>query len=231
MLSRFRQRASLAARNRSDSDTNENRAQAGFTLVELLVAMVILSIVMGMTTLAVRTVAQTYVSLTGNTDSLRLNARATNRITKTVRGGTEIKVLNGVNLPAFEQAGPTDLSLYVSQPTPRKVSFTLTDDELVEETTNATAETGPYWQFPANPDQSVLIASKIPPESPRPLFRYYDSLDQEVDVSSSADQTDPEVLSRIVAVQLTLTVQTSANTPPTEISNRVELPNLGVVKQ
>ena len=230
MFPQHKQRV-MAATNPSDSAIEEGRTQAGFTLIELLVTMVILSIVMGMTTLAVRTVAQTYVSLTGNTDSLRLNARAANRITKTVRGGTEIKVLNDVNLPAFEQAGPTDLSLYVSQPTPKKVRYTLTNDELVEETTEATADTGPYWQFSASPDQSVLIASKIPPESPRPLFRYYDSLDQEVDVTNPADQTDLDVLSRIVAVELTLTVQTTENTPATEISNRVELPNLGVVKQ
>ncbi len=83
---------------RLDDTSNDN----GFTLVELLTTMVLLGIVLSIATLAMSSAANSYVDQKTYSDTLRLNTSAMNTMTKTIRGGTEIKVLNADNLPAFK---------------------------------------------------------------------------------------------------------------------------------
>ncbi len=205
---------------------------SGFTLVELLTTLVILGITLSIATLAMSSAANSYVDQRTYSDTLRLNTTAMNIMTKTIRGGTEIKVLNADNLPAFKTASAGEIEVFVARSQrPELVRFFIDEENrLVQTTTPAKAEsTAPYWEFSETPETSVVIAYTVPDSEKENIFSYYDSNDNELAMSGGSSTTTQ--LSQIRSVRIDLTIDTSPDqATPVELINTVVLPNLGVIK-
>ena len=204
----------------------------GFTLVELLTTMVLLGIVLSIATLAMSSAANSYVDQKTYSDTLRLGTTAMNVMTKTIRGGTEIKVLNSDNLPAFKTATSGEIEVFVAQSErPELVRFFVNDEnKLVRQTTPANPDSAaPYWEFSDDPESNNIIAYTVPEDEKDNIFTYFDSNDEEMDLSSVSDQSNQ--LSRIRSVRIDLTIDTDPNqATPVELINTVVLPNLGVIQ-
>ncbi len=205
----------------------ENPKDAGFTLVELLITMVLLGIVLAITTLAMSAAANSYVDQRTYSDTLRLNTTAMNIMTKTIRGGTEIQVLNSDNLPAFKTASSGEIAVFVARSAgPELVRFFIDDgNRLVREVTRTDPDSNaPYWEFAEAPESATVIAYTVPDDERDNIFTYYDSDDEEIDTSNDTQ------LSQISSVRIDLTIDTDPEqASPVELINTVVLPNLGVV--
>ncbi len=213
---------------RLDDTSNDN----GFTLVELLTTMVLLGIVLSIATLAMSSAANSYVDQKTYSDTLRLNTSAMNTMTKTIRGGTEIKGLNADNLPAFKTAQSGEVEIFVAKSErPELVRFFVNDqNQLARQVTPADENsTAPYWEFPDAPVSTDIIAYTVPPDEADNIFTYFDSNDEEIDISTGSTQGTQ--LSRIRSVRIDLTIDVDPDqATPVEIVNTVVLPNLGVIQ-
>ncbi len=208
---------------------NDISEDEGFTLVELLTTMVLLGIVLTVATLAMSSAANSYVDQKTYSDTLRLNTSAMNIMTKTIRGGTEIKVLNSDNRPAFNIAKAGEVEVFVAQSTrPELVRFFINNDnQLVREVTPASTDsTPPYWEFSETPESSGVIAYTVPDDERDSIFTYFDGNDDEIDTSGDSGLAD------IRSVRIDLTIDTNpGKATPVELINTVVLPNLGVVQE
>ncbi len=198
----------------------------GLTLVELLTTMVLLGIVLTIATLAMSSAANSYVDQKTYSDTLRLNTAAMNIMTKTIRGGTEIQVLNSDNEPAFKTASSGEIEVFVARSAgPELVRFFVDDsNRLVRDITPHNPDSrAPFWEFAGVPESSTIIAYTVPDDERDSIFTYYDSDGQEIDTSNDSR------LSEIRSVRIDLTIDTDPNqAAPVELINTVVLPNLGV---
>ncbi|MDQ1620420.1 MAG: hypothetical protein QOE19_2989 [Actinomycetota bacterium] len=208
---------------------------AGFTLTELMVTMVLLSLVMSMSLLAVRSLNKQILNTNTRVDSTNIASVGMNNISKAVRAASEIQVNNGANLPAFVSIGSEAVTFYSNLGAgPVRVAYSINANrELVESRTLgvyvATPAAGnPYWTF-AGATSNRLVARKIPAGLATPIFTYYDGADATVPVPS----TSAAVLSTVETVKITLTVQALSTTKaaPVTLVNRIALPNLGIAKR
>ncbi len=213
--------------NRRDS----KGAQAGFTLTELLVSMVLLLIVSGMLITSVVAIDRAVMKDQAAGANLDIARVGMNRMTNNVRAGMEIQQLSGPNLPAFAAIAPESLTVYASLgAVPTKVTYSVDSQRrLIETKVPGTANSGPYWTFTATPVVTI-VGSQIPAGTASPLFTFNDSTGAPLTVQTSTDST---VLSTIKSVTISLTVNTNpaqgfANTT---LTNAVVLPNLGVAKR
>ena len=108
--------------------------------------------------------------------------------------------------------------------------FVNNQNQLVRETTPVSeGSTAPYWEFSDTPESSAVIAFTIPDDEKDNIFTYFDANDEEIDVSTSGNQTSQ--LSRIRSVRIDLTIDTDPDqATPVELINTVVLPNLGVIQ-
>ncbi len=202
--------------------------QGGFTMAELLVTMVLLSIVGTMMVTTVTIISGTVVREQATGESLDIARVGMNRMTKAIRAGTEIPVSGSSNLPAFASIGPTTMTVYASlgaAPTKIQYSINATRD-LIETQWPADTSNAPYWTFGTTP-RVEIIASKIPAGAT--LFVYNDANGAPVSPQTTTDTT---VLSLVRSVDITAIVNANpAKGADVTISSTVVLPNLGVVKR
>ncbi|MCB1511658.1 MAG: prepilin-type N-terminal cleavage/methylation domain-containing protein [Hyphomicrobiaceae bacterium] len=220
----------------------EDERTEGFTLVELLVTMTILLVLLGMVFVAFVAVTQSFLTQEAYTDSLRVNASAMNRMTETIRAGTEIQVEDAANRPAFVVAGPNEMVVYISKrPVPERTIFSVDQDTLVMGTAPADLSSDPYWEFPGDDGGELSLSSygevrqiahRIPESRPS-IFTYYDAEGQDLGISTLLTLPDDRTtLQRIRSVEIRLTVDSQPTFgSPVEIQDRVVLPNLGVIQE
>ena len=218
-----------------------SRSDAGLTLLELLVAMGVSSILIALVATVFVTTSRVFTDQEGATDSARMASTAMNEVTRVVRAGTELPESGKTaNTPVFAYAGAGSLELSASMnaaisifSAPVKVSFGRNSaNELVETRWAADRYLKIYWKFRDSPASARTIArSLLAPDKTRPLFRYFDkdgaALTPAAGASLSEDQRR-----NIASVQITMQVQAngSGRTAPVAIQNMVGLPNLGVAR-
>lgn len=218
-----------------------SRSDAGLTLLELLVAMGVSSILIALVATVFVTTSRVFTDQEGATDSARMASTAMNEVTRVVRAGTELPESGKTaNTPMFAYAGAEKIEMAAfidaessKDPAPVKVSFGRNSaNELVETRWAAYRYLKIYWKFRDSPASARTIArSLLAPDKTRPLFRYFDkdgaALTPAAGASLSEDQRR-----NIASVQITMQVQAngSGRTAPVAIQNMVGLPNLGVAR-
>lgn len=218
-----------------------SRSDAGLTLLELLVAMGVSSILIALVATVFVTTSRMFTDQEGATDSARMASTAMNEVTRVVRAGTELPESGKTaNTPVFAYAGAEKIEMAAfidaessKDPAPVKVSFGRNSaNELVETRWAADRYLKIYWKFRDSPASARTIArSLLAPDKTRPLFRYFDkdgaALTPAAGASLSEDQRR-----NIASVQITMQVQAngSGRTAPVAIQNMVGLPNLGVTR-
>jgi len=218
-----------------------SRSDAGLTLLELLVAMGVSSILIALVATVFVTTSRVFTDQEGATDSARMASTAMNEVTRVVRAGTELpEAGKTANTPVFAYAGAEKIEMAAfidaessKDPAPVKVSFGRNSaNELVETRWAADRYLKIYWKFRDSPASARTIArSLLAPDKTRPLFRYFDkdgaALTPAAGASLSEDQRR-----NIASVQITMQVQAngSGRTAPVAIQNMVGLPNLGVAR-
>ncbi|RKR75526.1 PulJ/GspJ family protein [Frondihabitans australicus] len=227
-----------AFRRRLATVTGSDRAQdRGISLVELLVAMMVFSILLAMTVgffVSANTASVTNKQITNTTGSA---SNGINELTRVIRGAVTNGVANQTApAPAFATAGSNTMLLYTSINTsstsassPEMVQFSVSGTSLIEQTWQPTLTNG-YYVFPSTnstPATTRVVASPIvlPSAGGPNLFTYIDTNNAAITMSNGAV---PNVAA-IAAVQVNLQVGT-ANTASqsTLLTNIVGLPNLNV---
>lgn len=215
--------------------------EQGMTLLELVVAMAVSSILIALVVSMFTTASRTVNDQEAAIENSRLASVAMNEVTRIMRAGTEIPVSgSAANTPVFAFAGSERIVMHsfidaasATDPAPLRVEFSRNaDNELVETRWDAYHVYGTYWSFRTTSTYSRTIArSLLPPESSRPLFTYFTKDNVALTPASGASLTTAQIRN-IAAVQITMQVQgdDSGRVDPIVVQNLVGLPNLGVAR-
>lgn len=217
------------------------RPDTGLTLIELVVAMGISSILITLIVTMFVSTTRSFSDQQGAIDNSRLASTAMNEVTRIVRAGTEIPVYGSTgNEAVFEYAGAEKIVMRsfidaesAADPAPLKVQFARNAaNELVETRWTAYHDHGTYWKFNTTSTYARTIArSLLAPSTATPLFRYYDKDGTQLVPAAGASLTATQIRN-IASVQVTMQVQAdgSGRVAPVTIQNMVGLPNLGVAR-
>jgi prepilin-type N-terminal cleavage/methylation domain-containing protein len=206
------------------------RDDRGFSLVELLSVMVLLSIVMSITTVTMIKVNQTLVNNRFREDSLRISSVAMENMTKALRAASPVERNSATTprIPAFKSIAANDITFYTNlSGNPRQVQYNINAARSLRElTTKADGGSAPYYTFTGTA-VAREIGSKIPTSAPA-LFRYYDDTGTEI---TTLPSTDPLVLEQVRSVDITITVQADARNKARAVTlvTRISLPGYNVV--
>jgi len=226
----------------------EGKSQSGLTLVELVVAILLLSLVLAVATSfligAMRTVSLTQVTSQG----AGLASNLMNELSRVIRAGDDNPNAGSLApTPAFvPSASPTAESLTIFsnidsydgsstfQTRPSMVQFLLdqTTRMLIEKRWLPTSSAGGIFTFPAvtsapSTTRTIggpVLAASSTPNTSDPLFAYIDLHGNVLTPPLSASQ-----LPTIAAVVVTVRTQggSSASTSATVLQSTIRLPNLG----
>lgn len=220
------------------------RRDAGITLVEMLVSMVILGIVLAVVTGLFISVAQTVAKAQAINDSTRIASNAANELGRVIGMGTSLAA-TGSPIPtsAFQFAGREDLIFYSNvdvdisvsvasrpaRPTMVRFSIIPTSRQLREDRWTATAA-GRFWTFasPATaPNSTRTLGGPVvaPVGAEKPIFTYFDEQSVEIPVPISGSLAAAD-LKRISSVLVTVRIASAGGNLPVTIANTIVLPNL-----
>lgn len=209
-----------------------SRRDQGYSLPELMVTMLLLSIVMAIMVTLVSSISRSFTRSEAADDSTNTAASGMNEMTRVIRSGTELRVSGGgaSNVPVFVSATGNEVELYAfidtnsASPRPLRVRFSIdAQRRLVETRWNATNTAAP-WTFAGTPSSSRVIARQIPTAAPS-MFRFYDV--------AGVEMTPPFTVTQrkaIAAVRIQLRVQAdeTGRAAPVDLLNTVSIPNLGI---
>jgi len=215
--------------------------ETGLTLIELLVAMGISSILIALIVTMFVSTSRSFSDQEGSLDNSRMASTAMNEVTRILRAGTEIPE-SGVaaNQPVFEYAGAEKIIMRsfidaesASDPAPLRVQFARNGaNELVETRWTAYHVNVTYWKFNTTSTYARTIArSLLAPTTATPLFRYFDKAGTPLTPAANASLTEAQ-RRNVASVQVTMQVQAddSGRVAPVSIQNMVGMPNLGVAR-
>ena len=214
---------------------------AGLSLAELLVSMMLLGIVMTIVTALFLSATQSIATARGINTNTKVASNGMNEAARVIRAGTDNPVAgNALSDPAFVSARNETLIMYAyvnldsSAESPVMIRLTVdTNRRLVESRWPATALSNGNWSFPApttSPASTRILAETVSPQSAAPwLFTYLLANGDPLPVPTTGTFTATQ-LRTIAAVRVTLSVQSS----PTDskhavtLTNAVGIPNLGI---
>ena len=219
--------------------TRVARNDAGFSLPELLVTILIFGIVSTIITTFFIGVTRSFTEDRAATDSVNIAAIGMNELTRVIRSGTEIEVQNQtLNNPVFVAASNEDVTLYAfldtdsANPKPVKVRFYVGTDRILKETRwDSYIVNTSYWAFNATAtstkDVARLITPRVSPDLY--LFTYYKADGTILPVPTTGTFTTAQ-LRTIASVKVTMTVQAdlTGRAKPVRLENTVGIPNLGI---
>jgi type II secretory pathway pseudopilin PulG len=209
----------------------------GFSLVELLVAIMIFFMLAAM--IGGMMISVTTASATGRMidQGTRSAANAMNEISRMVRASTENPLLNAVggqypNDPAVQIASPVSLTLFAyvnlaaSTELPLQVNFSVNaHNQLIETIWQATTLVNGHWSFAAVPSSVHILTDNIAPGSN--IFGYVIG-DGSSLVVPTAGLTAVASLLAIRSIAVTISILNPlSKTAPVTIMNTVAMPNLG----
>lgn len=220
---------------------------SGLSLMELIVAMTLLAILMTIIISMYSAFTTNFTRDRSSTDSTNVASIGINEVTRVIRAGTEIEVLNSsTNKPVFVIAARERLVMHAyldtnaANPAPILVEFSIgATSRVLNEKRWAGTKTSGYWGFPSpttTPVTDRVIARKIvaPASGQLPLFTYLKTEGCATGTTCAIVPTSGNALSaaeiaQVVAVQVTMVVQAdeTGRADPVTIINRVGIPNLG----
>ncbi|MFT3798737.1 type II secretion system protein J [Microbacterium sp.] len=215
--------------------------QQGMTLIELVVAMGLMSLLMALVATMFVGTMRSFGDQRGSVTNSRMASTAMNEVTRIIRAGTEIPVYGSVdNTPVFLYAGAEQIIMHSfidagvsTDPPPLKVQFARNaNNELVETRWEAYHVHTTYWAFQTTTDYSRVVArSLLAPSTTKPLFQYYDKDDNAL-VPAAGESLTTAQIRNIASVTVTMQVQSdgSGRVAPIVLQNQVGLPNLGVAR-
>ncbi len=227
------------------------RDQAGYTLIETMVVIVLLTIVMGFVT---ETIIQTQRAYTRS--SIRLTDTGDLRValdtmTKTIRTAIRLSSATTAFLPAQVMVNGAPANNVIrgrqvvengvecwfyanleSNPAPQLAHYYVdANRQLIEELTHADAgSVGPNWTYTGAPYRHRVIAHNVvvPTASGTPIFTYYDQGGTVLNVAGNVTAPVPDAsLGGIGDVQIRLSVSSgpASVSTITTLVNRVRLVN------
>ncbi|MGV8886076.1 MAG: type II secretion system protein [Microbacteriaceae bacterium] len=229
------------------------RNEDGITLIELLVAMILLGILLTVV-VSLYVSATNAVSLaravTGNTKQV---SNAMNEASRVIRAGTENPLTPPATpAPAFVSAKKDDVIIYAfinlenaqEQPQMIRLWVDRATGTFMESRWRATAVTGTTrWTFPSNPclatnvpagctipDGKTMLAEAVPASSTL-IFQYFQKNGTPIPVPAAGLSLADRGL--VSSVKITLTTQTSLTdaSNPVTLENTVGMPNLGFAEE
>lgn len=228
------------------------RRDDGLTLVELLVAMILLGILLtviaGLYSSALRAVTQAR----GQTGNTKIASTIMNETARVIRAGTENPLTPpALPAPALVSATKDDILLYAyinltsstEQPQLIRLRVDRTTGNYIESRWPATASTGGRWTFPTNPcvttntptgctaPTSKSTLGGAIPASHTEVFKYYGSNGLQIPVPTGGLSADDRAL--VASVKVTIVVQPTLtdSTNPVTLENQVGMPNLGFAEE
>lgn len=219
-----------------------DRREAGVTITELIVTMMVLSVIMVMVMAFFTGASKAFKQNQGDNASTRSASNGMNEMTRMLRASTNNLLSNGSTASAFVSATPTSVTFYayvnldnsLEQPIEVRFALNTTTGALVESKWAATSQAGGLWTFPdpsTVPSSTRTIAtSVIPSTSGGPaLFSYRDKDGNTIAYTGSA--VSPTNSAFIASVQVQLMVGTSSATNQSvSLTNIVGLPNLAIAR-
>lgn len=215
---------------------------AGFSLTELLVSIMLLGIVMTIVTSLFVSTSRTVATGTSITNNTKIASNGMNEIARMIRAGTDNPVSGNVlSDPAFVAAQNETIIIYAyvnldsSAEMPVMVRFSVdANRRLVEDRWPATALASGNWSFPSPssaPASSRIIAETVAGRvSGQPwLFSYLTADGATLPVPATVAFT-PAQLRTIAAVKVTLSIQPTQTDSKNAVTltNAVGIPNLGI---
>ena len=203
---------------------------AGLTLIEMMVTLLLMGIVGTILFASVVSVTQTLTHSQANSDSLDIGRIGMNRVAKTVRSGMSIQQNGLSDLPPLVEISPNKLTVYASLGTvPAKVTYSIdANRQLVENWYAGVAASSPYWTF-SSTSRTEVVARQIP-STASALFTFLDS-----DGAPIANQTSTNVadlsLVHSVAISMTIDSNPAKGGGPVTLVNTVTMPNHGIAKR
>lgn len=214
---------------------------AGVSMTELLIAMLVLSIVSVMVVgffQATIMTGKTSQSLVTNTKQA---SNGMNEVSRIIRAGTANPVVNSDQSdPAFVIARSNELVMYAyvnlknTDQTPIMVRISIDSQQrLVEQTWAAQPQPGGYWTFPSpNPstaDSTNILASTVAtPSGTKPMFEFLQANGVALSVPASGLDLDKRRIVAAVKVNVTIQGSMTETDSAVELTNTVGLPNLGI---
>jgi prepilin-type N-terminal cleavage/methylation domain-containing protein len=213
--------------------------ESGFTLVELLIAMLVFGILLTMVVGFFSTSNKAYVenqSIGGNTRSA---SDGMNEISRFLRAATTNPVIGQqINSPAFVAASNESVTFYAyvnltsATEQPVEVRFSLDSNRNLVETEWASYLISPgYWGYSTTPSSSRILANSVAPQSgSNPYLFTYLAPDGTTIAIPTGGYTTAQ-LATIASVQVTLTIGKSVtSTTAVTLQNTVGLPNLAIAR-
>jgi type II secretory pathway component PulJ len=217
-------------RTRLSRVSDDGASEAGLSLVELLVAMMLTSIVLALVGSMFVNVALATSASNATTQRSSAAANTMNELVKVVRQGANNAVSGQTVDPAVVSATSTALTIYSfvdtspTAPAPTKVAFRMDGTNLVEDRWTATKSSG-YWVFTGSPATRV-IGNAVVTTGADPLFAYLGADGKPIGSPAIAALTlDQRKLVTSVQIAVTIANQSRAGSSPI-IKNTVGMPNL-----
>ena len=231
----------LARRNERNTDPTRD---AGITLVELLVAMILLgivsAIVVGLFVSGTRTAARSNAIA----QSTGIASNAMNEISRVIRSSTDNPVAgSSTSTPPIIEAKSNSLTLFSNidssavAVTPQIVRFTLdSSGRILEERWKPTSSSNGYFIFPAlttvATSKRYIASSVLTPTAATPVFRYVVSPETIPEsaplIAPTAGLSDAVKLTVVGVVGLIrVDAAPGPNSKPVVLENTVRLPTLG----
>jgi len=213
--------------------------ESGFTLTELLVAMVVMGVVLSMVVGFFSSAGRAFTLNQTTSGNTRAASNGMNEISRILRAATENPVQGQtVDSPAFVTATNESVTVYAyvnltsSTEQPIKVQFSIDSNRNLVETEWASyVIAAGYWGYATTPSFTRILASSIVNRvAPNPyLFTYLASDGTTIPIPSGGYTSTN--LSSIAAVQVSLTIGKTATASSTvSLQNTVGLPNLAIAR-
>ncbi|GHD47196.1 type II secretion system protein [Mycetocola manganoxydans] len=215
--------------------------ERGITMVELLVAMLLLSIVMTVVIALLSSLTKAASMSQGIDASSKTASNAMNELALVIRNGASVPVRNNiVPLAAFAAASPESMTIHSvlsstgSVLAPVKVGFTVNAQrQLIEQRWTASVSDG-YYSWPASATVSTrnLSGSLLIPEAGgTSLFTYLDSTGTPIPMGAG-NKIIAANLEKVRSVIITMRVEAEGGAAGeiVELVNTVGVPNLGEVR-
>ncbi|AWB87230.1 PilW family protein [Mycetocola zhujimingii] len=225
--------AVLAARAAAERDR-------GISLIELIIAMVLLSIVTTVVAALLISLTNAATMSRGIDASSKTASNAMNDLALVIRNGSTVPVKNNIiPLAAFVAGGPESLTIHSIlggsglSLSPVKVKFTVNAKrQLIEQRWTAKVTDG-YFSWPADAamtSRNLSGSLLIPKDEERPLFTYLDEKRNPIEMSAGNQLSAPN-LGKVRSVLITMRVEAEggAKGQIIELENIVGVPNLGEV--
>jgi len=236
----------------SAGQLDETSNDDGITLVELLVAILLLAVASAMVTNLYFSTTKAVATSSSLTQNTRTAANAMDEISRVIRvANSNLSTGNTVN-PAVVEAKPESITIisYVDskslvEPEPSKVEFSVdpTTRQIVERRWTASKDKDKYWVFLGSASSTRILPGRVIAPSGADavsLFTYLEphpvkenaELGEKVPLSNAAGGLTSEQRKKVRSIRVTLVIRGAEDgkSAPVTLQNDVGMPNLNAVK-